>query len=128
VEVNVGDETSLKKAWTAGDLQGQILWRDNESRVDAAGITRAVYATRDGSLRFHEDVALFEKVEAGIGVFDPATREQALNTLYKTLWDEHLELAIGYVNIPWAVGPRIDDWKPWPLAFFPSSPWTMTLK
>ena len=128
VEVNVGDETSIKKAWTSGNLQGQILWRDNEARVDAAGITRAVYATRDGSLRFHEDVSLFERVEEGIKVFDPATREKALNDLYKVLWDEHLELGIGYVNIPWAVGPRIENWEPWPLAFFPSAPWTLTLK
>ena len=128
VAVNVGDETSLKRAWSAGDLQGQILWRDNEARVDAAGITRGIYAGRDASLRFHQDEALFVRVAEGIGVFDPAKREEALNDLYKVLWDEHLELAIGYVNIPWAAGPRIEDWQPWPLAFFPSSPWTLTLK
>jgi len=128
VEVNVGDETSLKKAWTAGDLQGQILWRDNEARVDAAGITRAVYGTATGSLRFHEDDALSAKVAIGIGDFNPDTRTKSLNDLYKILHDEHLELGIGYVNIPWAVGPRIGTWEPWPLAFFPSAPWTMTLK
>ena len=128
VEVNVGDETSLKEAWTAGDLQGQILWRDNEARVDAAGITRAVYGTETGSLRFHEDAALYAKVATGIGDFNPVSREQSLNTLYKVLHDEHLELGIGYVNIPWAVGPRIADWQPWPLSFFPSAPWTLTLK
>lgn len=128
VVVNVGDETSVKKAWTAGDLQGQILWRDNEARVDAAGITRAVYGTPTGGLRFHEDPALYERVATGISDFDPATREKSLNSLYKVLWDEHLELAIGYVNIPWAAGPRIENWEPWPLSFFPSAPWTITLK
>ena len=128
VTVNVGDETSLMRAWVAGDLQGQILWRDSEARIDAAGIIRAVYAGRTASLRFHQDDALFDRVAIGIGDFNPETREKSLNDLYKILWDEHLELAIGYVNIPWAVGPRIDNWEPWPLAFFPSAPWTLTLR
>ena len=128
VTVNVGDETSLKRAWRSGDLQGQILWRDNEARVDAAGITRAVYAIKGTDLVFHDDDALFARVQEGISVFDPATRTQALNDLFKVLWDEHLELGIGYVNIPWGVGPRIEDWQPWPLAFFPSGHYTLTVK
>jgi len=128
VEVNVGDETSIKKAWTSGDLQGQILWRDNEARVDAAGITRAVWGTADGSLRFHEDADLFARVAEGIGDFNPDTRTKSLNDLFKVMHDYHHELAIGYVNIPWAVGPRVADWQPWPLAFFPSAPWTLSLK
>ena len=70
VTVNVGDETSLMRAWVAGDLQGQILWRDSEARIDAAGIIRAVYAGRTASLRFHQDDALFDRVAIGIGDFD----------------------------------------------------------
>jgi hypothetical protein len=97
----------------AGDLQGQILWRDNETRKDAAGNTKATYGGRTADLRCHEDKDLFVKIAEGIGVLDPATRDQALDEMYKVLWDEHLELAIGYANLPWAVGPRIADWKPW---------------
>ena len=128
VRVNVGDETSLKRAWSAGELRGQILWRDNETRVDAAGITRAVNAINHASLVMHQDEALFEQVRAGISVFDPATRDKALNDLYKVLWEEHYELAIGYVNIPWGVSSRILNWKPWSLAFYPSGHYTITLK
>ena len=36
-EVRVGDETALKKATLAQTLNGQILWRDNEARIDAGG-------------------------------------------------------------------------------------------
>ena len=128
VEVNVGDETSLKKAWIAGDLQGQILWRDNQSRVDAGGITTATYGNPEGSIRMHEDPELFDTVLELVAVFDPATREQALVDLYRILWEEHLELPIGYVNIPWALGPRIENWEPWPLAFHPTARHTTTLK
>ena len=96
--------------------------------MDAAGITRAVNSINHASLVMHQDEALFEQVRAGISVFDPATRDKALNDLYKVLWEEHYELAIGYVNIPWGVSSRILDWKPWSLAFYPSGHYTITLK
>jgi hypothetical protein len=37
-------------------------------------------------------------------------------------------MGIGYLNIPWAVGPRIVTWEPFPLAFYPSGLHTITLK
>ena len=43
VELRVGEETSLKKAHRAGDLHGTVLWRDNETRLDAASISRSSY-------------------------------------------------------------------------------------
>ena len=127
VEVNVGDETSLKRSWSAGDLQGQILWRDNEARGDAVGITRGLYGVEDTALGYHDDPELFVLVQAAIAVFDPIEQPKVMNTLFKRLHDEHMEMAIGYVNIAWGVGPRIADWQPWPLAFYPSGHYTMTL-
>ena len=38
---------------------------------------------------------------------DDTKRPQAFNQLYRRLRDETRELGIGYVNIPWAVGPRV---------------------
>ena len=128
VTVNVGDETSLKKAWRAGDLQGQVLWRDNETRGDAGGTARGLYGVEDTDLGHHDDPELYAQVQAAVGLFDPVPREQALSDLYKVLFDLHIDMAIGYVNIPWGVGPRINDWQPWPLAFYPSGHYTMTLK
>ena len=113
VTVNVGDETSLKKAWRAGDLQGQVLWRDNETRGDAGGTARGLYGVEDTDLGHHDDPELYAQVQAAVGLFDPVPREQALSDLYKVLFDLHIDMAIGYVNIPWGVGPRINDWQHW---------------
>ena len=63
-----------------------------------------------------------------IGVIDPAERPAAFNNLFRRLRDEHYQLGIGYVNIPWAVGPRVLTWEPYPLAFYPSGLETITLK
>lgn len=127
-EVRVGDESNLKKATLARTLNGQILWRDNEAGVDAVSIQRSGYGTPDHSARFHERPEIFEMVQKAQAVTDPAEQLVVLNNMYRRLRDEHYELAIGYVNIPWAVGPRVLTWEPFPLAFYPSAYHTITLE
>jgi ABC-type transport system substrate-binding protein len=128
VEVKVGDEAALKKAALTEALHGQIIWRDNEARVDASGITRNAYATPGHGTRLHERQELQALVQKAIAVFDVKERPKALNDIYRQLRDESYELSIGYVNIPWAVGPRVLTWQPYPLAFYPSNLHSITLK
>ena len=63
-----------------------------------------------------------------LAVTDETEKPQALNQLYRRLRDETYELGIGYVNIPWAVGPRVQEWRPFAFSFFPSGMHTITLK
>jgi hypothetical protein len=63
-----------------------------------------------------------------LGVWCFTERPQALNRLYRRLRDETRELGIGYVNIPWAVGPRVQEWRPFAFSFYPSGMHTITLK
>ena len=127
-EVRVGDESNLKKATLARTLNGQVLWRDNEAGVEAAGSARSSYGTPDHSTRFHERPELFEAVQQAISVTDSAEQEEALNTLYRRLREEHYELGVGYVNIPWAVSSRVSAWEPYNLAFYPSAYHTIVLE
>jgi hypothetical protein len=48
-------------------------------------------------------------------------RDAAFKKLHLRLRDESYELGIGYINIPWAVGPRVTAWQPWPMSFYPSN-------
>ena len=127
VEVRVGDSTSLRKAYRAGDLQGQILWRENETKADGMGSTRTYYGMEGPVMPFHQDSALFQHTQDTLAAFEPVAREKAINDLYKVLWDQHHALGIGYVNIPWGVGPRIKTWEPWPRCEFPCGRYTITL-
>jgi peptide/nickel transport system substrate-binding protein len=129
VEVKVGDEAALKKAYTlTEDLYGQVLWRDNETRIDAARLMRSGYTDPDVKTILHNDPELFELTNKALTVYNPAEREKVLNSTYRRLRDESYEFGIGYVNIPWGVGPRIQTWEPYPLAFYPSALHTITLK
>jgi peptide/nickel transport system substrate-binding protein len=129
VEVVVGDEAANKRTnATEGGFRGQTRWFDNEARRDGASITRSSFGTLDVGGRHHEDPELYKLVEETLGVMDPAMRQDAFNKLYKRLRDEQYQMGIGYLNIPWAVGPNIVTWEPFPLAFYPSALHTITLK
>jgi peptide/nickel transport system substrate-binding protein len=64
VEVRVGDEATINEARRAGDLAGQITWRDNEARLDGASIIRSGYGTPDLEDRYHNDPELFNLEKA----------------------------------------------------------------
>jgi peptide/nickel transport system substrate-binding protein len=127
-EVRVGDETALKEAPNASDtLYGQIVWRDNEARVDGVSSIRSSFATPDNLGRAHDNPEIFEIATQAIAVIDPVKQETALNNLYKRLRDESHRFAIGYINVPWGVSPRVLEWTPQPMAFYPSALHTIRL-
>ena len=127
-EVIVGEEVAVKRERSAGNLDGQVIWRDNETRVDATQIMGTTYGRRDYRARFHNSEDLFKLTEDAVAVFDDAKRPAALNEWYRRLYEEKYQIGIGTVNIPWAIGPDVADWKPYPVAFFPSSLHTLKLK
>ena len=127
VEVRVGDSTSLRKAFRAGDLQGQILWRENETKADGMGSTRTYYGMEGPVMPFHQDPELFKMTLDTLAIYEPEARVKAINDLYKVLWEEQHALGIGFVNIPWGVGSRIKTWHPWPRCEFPCGRYTITL-
>ena len=127
-EVKIGDEAALNAARRSGALNGQITFRDNEARLDGASILRSSYGTPTQTDRMHHDQAIFDMVAKTLAVTDPAQRGPALNTVYKRLRDETYELGMGYVNIPWGVGPRVAEWQPFTFSFFPSGMHTIVLK
>jgi peptide/nickel transport system substrate-binding protein len=128
-EVRVGDEAALKEASSlTKELHGQVLWRDNETRIDAADTIRSGYGSTESVSRVHNSAELFDFIKESTAVFDPAEREVALNEAFLRLRDEGYDINVGYLNIPFAVGPRIQTWEPYPLAFYPSALHTITLK
>jgi peptide/nickel transport system substrate-binding protein len=128
VEVKVGDATTLNRQFNSGALEGQLLWRDNEARLDPGNLTRSAYGTPGQGTRFHETQELFDLVQGALAVFEPAERPAAFNRVLRRLREEAYELGIGYINIPWAVGPRVVTWQPWPFSFYPSNLHGITLK
>jgi ABC-type transport system substrate-binding protein len=98
VEVKLGDEATYKKLWiTEGALRGEILWRDNETRVDGGNNNRGTFGTPENLGRQHNDPALFKMAQESVGVIDLEKRKETYNELYLVLKDEAYELGLGYL-------------------------------
>ena len=129
VEVKVGDRVALQKANDfTEDLHGQVYWWVNETRIEYAGLMRAYYADPERGSRRHQDPELAALVLKALAVSDPVEREKVFNSTYRRLRDEAYEISMGYLNIPFGVGPRIRTWEPYPLANYLSALHTITLK
>ena len=129
VEVRVADSTGTKKRQKANELNGQILWRENEARKDATINTYSGYGDPDKKInQTHADPELFRLVQEARTVLDLEQREQTYKDLYLRLRDETYQFGVGYVNIPWGVGPRVENWEPYPLSLWVSAYHTITLK
>jgi ABC-type transport system substrate-binding protein len=96
--------------------------------MDGSSIALSSYGSPSLRDRFHNDPELFALVKSTLAVTDPNERPKAMNRMYWRLRDETYELGIGYVNIPWAVGPRVQSWTPFAFSFFPSGMHTIVLK
>ena len=81
IEVRVGDETSLKAKASTEELHGQMLWRDNETRVDGASILRSTYGDPKQAERLHNTPELFALTQGALATTDPAERDAAFNKL-----------------------------------------------
>ncbi|MBM3941386.1 MAG: ABC transporter substrate-binding protein [SAR202 cluster bacterium] len=128
VEVKVGDSLAIAKSWRAGELNGQFLWRDNEARRDATAIMRSSHGDLKSLTRISEDPVLLKLVEQTTETVDAAQRARTTQDTALKLREATYQLGIGYVNIPWGVGPRVVAWQPYPLAPFPAALHTVVLK
>ncbi|MSQ16149.1 MAG: ABC transporter substrate-binding protein [Dehalococcoidia bacterium] len=129
VEVKVWDAAALQKTVSlTEDLYGQIFWRANQTELDASRLLRKFYADPEQKSRRHDDPELLALTGKALTVFDSVEREKALNSAYRRMRDEAYDIPLGYFNIPWGVGPRIQTWQPDPLAFHISALHTITLK
>jgi ABC-type transport system substrate-binding protein len=129
VVVKVWDRAALNKdRQFSEDLHGQIIWWDDDTRIDAAGNRRGFYGDPERLSRMHNDPELFALMGQALAVVDPVEREPVLNSTYQRLRDEVYETSLGYINIPWGVGSRIATWQPYPLAVYPSGLHTIILK
>ncbi len=129
-EVKIGEEAAIKKLTRlTEDAYGQVLFRDNETRLDGSDMLNSTYGRNpdrpDSASRDPEITELAQKTRV---IMDPVAREKALIQTYRRLREESYEISFGYFNIPWGVGPRIQTWQPYPLAFYPSALHTITLK
>ena len=89
------------------------MFRDNETRLDGSSMLNGGYGRNpdrpDRSSRDADVVALAKEIRV---IVEPNERTRRVAEFYLRARDESNELMMGYVNIPWGVGPSIATWEP----------------
>lgn len=133
VEVRVLDATIMSRdtATNPQIFDGQVMWQDNDGRYDATGIVRLYYSPYGGlpEARIRHNLPeAYALAEQAIDAFGQAEEEKILSDVYLRLREEAHVISMGYVNIPWGVGPRIQTWEPYPVADYASALHTIILE
>ena len=139
VEVRVYDKVTYGKirTKTPENFSGQAVWVAQNTRMDGAGITRAVAITPQSeseanrafqpNTRVHNDQEIFDLLTETMLSTGGPTAEQDWNAAYTRMRDESYHLSLGYVNAPWGVGPRIMGWEPFPVCEYACAYHTITI-
>ncbi|MDO8750270.1 MAG: ABC transporter substrate-binding protein [Dehalococcoidia bacterium] len=133
IEVVVTDPTSFSQRLANRQLPGIIEFRANEARYDGLSITRAQNAVPTSVTRVCDAVvpecaAIAKLSEKMLQPADPATMVKNYQEVYTALREDSRQGGIFYANSPWGLGPRIKDYKPWPLTAYTNAIWTLELK
>ena len=113
---------------------GQLMWTENDGRTDAAGSNKFWYLNYQDRMddpplqALHNNPELERLGQFALTQIGREGEQEAFNTWYRALHDEQYNMAIGYINDPWGVGPRIATWEPWPASEHLSALHTITLK
>jgi peptide/nickel transport system substrate-binding protein len=128
-EVRISEESDVKKLTRlTEEALGQILFRDNETELDPSDMFVSDYGnepTRPDRAAIDPEINPYSLEIARI--IDPEKRWPAVSAGYKRWRDESIEMSFGYINIPFGVGPHIQTWEPYPLAFYPTALHTITI-
>ena len=123
-KVNVGEEAAIKDKQYGGEIPGQYLVRSNEHSYDTGSKLIGRFGDPAGSYISYDPLTE-PLIEAAVSSTTP--EEQQAN-YYKALTqahEGHWDFAPGYLDAPYAISPRIADWRPRPLRPSPSALWTI---
>jgi len=133
VEIKTWDKANFttQRAVAFEQFDGTISWTAQNTRLDAGGVTRNYHLNlqKGGpSARHHADPELFAIVEKALTGIGQEGYEKNLNSMYRRLREEAYDISAGgYINTPYAVGPRIKSWQPYRVAEYASALHTIQL-
>jgi peptide/nickel transport system substrate-binding protein len=128
VEVIVHDYSAMKKKRRTDELDGEIYFSRKAVAIDPTVNVFRFYGSDEEDKRRGHDLELMQRVKDATHIVDQQARAKAFQKVLPEVLDEALTLNLGYVNTPWAVGPRVEAWEPWPLTDYASAIWTVKLK
>ncbi len=136
VDVKQHDKSALGRGrhFEPSEYEGQLYWGGNDGRMSAVGIVGGSYSNSDLATNpnfgthLHNNQSLLDMYEEARTTVGRSGEHAAWNEYYKILREESYHFGLGYLNLPWGVGPRIVTWQPHPLSQHATAFHTIVLK
>ena len=123
-KVNVGEEAAIKDRQYGGEIPGQYLVRSNEHSFDTGSKLVGRFGDSAGSYISY-DPLVDPLVKTALAATTEEARQEAYFAALRQAHEGHWDFAPGYLDAPYAISARIDDWRPRPLRPSPSALWTI---
>ncbi len=123
-KVNVGEEASIKDRQYGGQIPGQYLVRSNEHSYDTGSKLIGRFGDPEGSYISY-DPLVEPLVATAVSSTTPETQAENYYQALRQAHEGHWDFAPGYLDAPYAISARIDDWRPRALRPSPSALWTV---
>jgi ABC-type transport system substrate-binding protein len=123
-KVNVGEEAAVKDRQYGGEIPGQYLIRSNEHSYDTGSKLIGRYGDPVGSYISY-DPLIDPLVVTAVSSTTPETQAENYYQALRQGHEAHWDFAPGYLDAPYAISARIEDWRPRPLRPSPSALWTV---
>lgn len=123
-KVNVGEEAAVKDRQYGGEIPGQYLVRSNEHSYDTGSKLIGRFGDPEGSYISY-DPLVEPLVATAVSSTSPEAQEENYYQALRQAHEGHWDFAPGYLDAPYAISARIDDWRPRPLRPSPSALWTV---
>ena len=123
-KVNVGEEAAIKDRQYGGEIPGQYLVRSNEHSYDTGSKLIGRFGDPAGSYISY-DPLVEPLVATAVSSTTPEAQEENYYQALRQAHEGHWDFAPGYLDAPYAISARIDDWRPRALRPSPSALWTV---
>ena len=123
-KVNVGEEAAIKDRQYGGEIPGQYLVRSNEHSFDTGSKLVGRFGDSEGSYISY-DPLVDPLVKTALAATTEEARQEAYFAALSQAHEGHWDFAPGYLDAPYAISARIDDWRPRALRPSPSALWTI---
>ena len=123
-KVNVGEEAAIKDRQYGGEIPGQYLVRSNEHSFDTGSKLVGRFGDSEGSYISY-DPLVDPLVKAALAATSEEARQEAYFQALSQAHEGHWDFAPGYLDAPYAIGTRLEDWRPRALRPSPSALWTV---
>ena len=123
-KVNVGEEAAIKDRQYGGEIPGQYLVRSNEHSFDTGSKLVGRFGDSAGSYISY-DPLVDPLVKAALAATTEEARQDAYFAALSQAHEGHWDFAPGYLDAPYAISTRIEDWRPRALRPSPSALWTV---